>query len=100
MIHYSCDRCSRAINPQTDIRYIVRIEIQASVDPVDSRDDERDHLLEIEEILERLEDSDCEDICDDVYSRRTFDLCTDCYCAYKQNPLSIEERVALNFSEN
>ena len=56
MIHYSCDRCKRPINPKTDLRYVVRLETQAMMDLPDFQDsdDERDHLLEIEELLDEL----------------------------------------------
>ena len=100
MIHFSCDRCHRTIDPQTDVRYIVRIEIQASVDSADVEMDDRDHLLEIEDILERLEDAECEDISEDVYQRRKFDLCTGCYREYKNNPLAMDAQVLFDFSEN
>ena len=49
MIHYSCDRCKRVLDPQNDLRYTVRIEVQAVMDPLNDYelDDDRDHLMEI-----------------------------------------------------
>ena len=67
MIHYSCDRCQRRIDSLEEIRYIVRIEIQATIDSVEP-DDEGDHLMEIEEILERLEEADCQELSEASYS--------------------------------
>ena len=99
MIHYSCDRCQRRIDTEEEIRYIVRIEIQATIDSVDSRDD-ADHLMEIEEILERLEEADCQELSEDVYQNRQFDLCPQCYSEYKKNPLSIDTSVTFGFSQN
>ena len=32
MIHYSCDRCKREIDAKHDLRYIIRIEIEAAMD--------------------------------------------------------------------
>ena len=29
MIHYSCDRCGRAIDPKEELRYVVRVEVEA-----------------------------------------------------------------------
>ncbi len=76
-IHYSCDRCKRIINPEEDLRYVVKLEVEAAMEPleVDEFDDDRDHLMEVQEILERLEDSDSELVSDDLYQRRRFDLC-------------------------
>ena len=61
MIHFSCDRCKRVLG-NDELRYVVRLEVQAMVDPVDGEelDDDRDHLLELHEILERLDDEDAD----------------------------------------
>ena len=58
MIHHSCDRFKRVIDPVDDVRYVVRMETQGIVDTAAAEEveDDRDHLLEIHEILERLED--------------------------------------------
>ena len=36
MIHYSCDLCKRLIDPEDDLRYVVKIEVYAAVDPVEA----------------------------------------------------------------
>jgi len=103
MIHYSCDRCRRPIDAEDDLRYVVRIEVQAKMG-TDSLNDEdesdRDHLLEIHQILERADDEDDPLISDDVYQRRRFDLCSDCYRLFVANPLGIDVNKQLNFSDN
>ena len=52
MIHYSCDCCKRALDSE-DLRYVVKMEVYAAIDPasMDDVDDDRDHLQEIQEIL-------------------------------------------------
>ena len=101
MIHYSCDRCGKNIDPEMEIRYIVRIEVQATCDsPVLGDNEESDHLLELEEILERLEDADCPNISEDVYHRRKHDLCSGCYREYRKNPLALEPQIPIGFSNN
>ncbi|MCH2180588.1 MAG: hypothetical protein MK108_01155 [Mariniblastus sp.] len=99
MIHYSCDRCQRRIDSLEEIRYIVRIEIQATIDSAEPAD-EGDHLMEIEEILERLEEADCQELSEDVYQNRQFDLCPQCYQEYKKNPLALDAPVTFDFSQN
>lgn len=103
MIHYSCDRCGKKIDPEMEIRYIVRIEVQASCDSPGCDNngcDESDHLLELHEILERLEDAESPSVSEDVYHRRKHDLCCGCYHEYKRNPLAMEPQIPIGFSNN
>ena len=101
MIHFSCDRCKRSIDPREQLRYVVRIEVRAALDfdEPTAADFDRDHLLELEEILERADDAESELIGDDVYQQRSYDLCTDCYQRFIRNPVG-KDSVELNFSEN
>ena len=101
MIHYSCDRCKREIET-ADLRYVVRIEVEAVMDPTGDgeAEEDRDHLLEIDEILERVDVADCPEIGDDVYQKRRYDLCPSCLRKFLQNPLSREKRASLGFSQN
>lgn len=102
MIHYSCDRCKCSIDPEDDLRYVVKLEVHAAMEPVDSdnADDDRDHLLEIQEILERIDDSENDCIGDDIYQKQRFDLCADCYKKFIKNPIGRESPVHLGFSQN
>ena len=81
MIRFTCDLCKREIDPEGDLRYVVKIEIYASLDPM---------------VLE--EDSD--QIGDDVYQQLRFDLCPECRRRFLKNPLGRENAKILNFSEN
>jgi hypothetical protein len=79
----------------------VRIEIEAKFDGGDAEpDDDRDHLLELHEVLERLESDENGPVDEDVYRRKRFDLCTDCYRKYLKNPLGRELSVPLGYSNN
>ena len=102
MIHYSCDRCKRVLDPEQDLRYVVKLEVHAAMEPldVDEDEDDRDHLLEIQEMLERLEDSQDEGIGEDVYQKRRFDLCSECYRKYIKNPVGRELPAHIGFSQN
>jgi hypothetical protein len=85
-----------------ELRYVVRIEIEAKLEGLsDDPDEDRDHLLELDEVLERLENSGDTDVIDeDVYRRQRYDLCTECYRKYVQNPLGRELSAPLGFSNN
>lgn len=101
MIHYSCDCCKRPIDPLTELRYVVRVEVYAALDPVgEELDDDRDHLQEIQDILENLDDQDDQQVADDVYHQQRFDLCSECRKQYVKNPLGRAVRQELGFSKN
>lgn len=102
MIRYSCDLCKRELDPQNDLRYVVKMEVYAAFDPasIDADDEDRDHLEEIQDILERLEDTATESIGDDVYQQLRFDLCPECRKRFLKNPLGRKPAKALGFSAN
>ena len=101
MIHYSCDRCQRLIETDDELRYTVHIEVNAQLgENVFQQDEERDHLLELHEILERHDDQENPLISDEVYGSRRYDLCSDCYQAFIQNPLGQDVPKAIGFSPN
>ena len=102
MIHYSCDLCRCNLDPQEDLRYVVKMEVYAVMDSGCSEDDDddRDHLQEIQDILQRMDDAESEQIGDDVYKQIRFDLCADCRRRFVKNPLAREVVKQFNFSEN
>lgn len=101
MIHYSCDRCKSVINPQDELRYSVEVEVKAVFDSSGyTSDEDTDHLLELGEILDRIDDEECETAGEDAYDRKRYDLCCKCYKQYQKNPLGRETSVSLGFSAN
>ena len=101
VIHYSCDRCRREIDSSTDLRYTVTVEIEAALDGPDHElVDDPDHLDDIQDMLESSDDL-CSSVFDDeVYQRKQFDLCKDCFRQYIKNPLSRESTTPMGFSKN
>ncbi len=101
MIHYSCDRCKRVLDPE-DARYLVRVEVTAPLEPLEIEDheDDRDHLSEIHEILERLDPEEIEALSEDVGRMLRFDLCRECYRKFIQYPVGREPAEQFGFSEN
>lgn len=102
MIRYICDCCKRELDPNTDIRYVVKIEVAAALDPQDLQPEEtdRDYLEEIQQYLEHLHQMDCPEVSEDVYREFRFDLCSECYRRFIQNPLGRESAKAMQFSKN
>ena len=101
MIHYSCDQCKRLLDPDEDLRYVVKMEVYAAMDPVEeSDDDDRDYLLEIQDILQRMDDGANDRIGDDVYRAMRFDLCADCRRKFVAHPLGRVVHKQFDFSQN
>ncbi|MDZ4850648.1 MAG: hypothetical protein SGI77_15285 [Pirellulaceae bacterium] len=101
MIHYSCDRCKREIDPDHDLRYIVRLEIEAAIDQLGNEIvDDPDHLGDLEELLESSDDPLTSGLGDELYQRKRYDLCADCYRHYMKNPLGRETSTPFGFSKN
>ena len=102
MIHYSCDRCQRLIESEEEMRYVVRLEIEARMgeNVFADQDEERDHLLELHEILERQDGEHESAVSDEVYRRKRFDLCASCYQEFLRNPLGQDIVKSVDFSQN
>lgn len=89
------------MNAADELRYIVRLEVYAALDPLeDEADDDRDHLQEIQEVLERLDDPHEETMCEEVYHQKRFDLCSECRKRFVQDPLGRPLPTPVNFSKN
>ena len=78
------------------------IEARATLDQHDSEevDEERENLIEIQEILERIDDVECQGIEQDLYQKKRFDLCPECFRQYMDNPFGVESSMQLGFSSN
>ncbi len=102
MIHHSCDICKRLIDTEQDVRYVVKMEVYAALDPaMDEVDDDRDGLQEVQEMLHRIEDCSTEDVADDdVYQQLRFDLCPECRKKFLKAPLGREALKQFDFSQN
>jgi DNA-directed RNA polymerase subunit RPC12/RpoP len=101
MIHYSCDRCKRPIEGRDAVRYVVKMEIEATIDCDDcSPDIDQDALLEMDAMLENLEDEVLDYDCTPLFECKRYDLCPDCYREFVKNPLAREKFVPFGFSQN
>ena len=101
MIHYTCDCCKRVLE-DSDLRYGIRMEVYAALSDAAPGDDEgdRDHLQEIQEILQNVDDAHDPQIGSDVYQQLRFDLCTECRKRFLKNPLGREVVKHFDFSKN
>ena len=84
------------------LRYVVRIEVQAAAedDEPSNVDDDQDYLNTINQIIEQMDDDQCDSVVEQIHQEKTFDLCPECFQQYVRNPLAAEPQVSVAFSEN
>lgn len=101
MIHYTCDRCKRTISPSSELRYQLKIEVQAIGEPEEGApSDDADSLSELHQLLEGLQDDSDGDRHEPGSFRSQYDLCPRCYRQFSRNPLGRELAIAIGFSNN
>jgi hypothetical protein len=107
MIHYSCDRCKRELEP-SELRYVVKLELQAVLEPAvcNEHEDDRDYLgelndqIECEDLEDFDEDFDAEDLSEEPARQHHYDLCPRCAKELQRNPLGRETHLRFGFSQN
>ena len=108
MLHYSCDMCKRPIDTHDEIRHVVKIEVFAMPDDEDSTADcsgdaspgDADHLDDVQELLDRLDDGAVNALLDEQTRSFRFDLCSECRRRFLRNPLGAKSGKKLDFSNN
>jgi hypothetical protein len=90
MIRYICDFCQCEIDPQHESSYVLQMELYPAPAADEVRiDEDRDHLEDFQEVLERYDEFD-EDgalLGGDTYRKKRFDLCPACCKRFMQDPL-------------
>jgi len=78
------------------------MEVYAAMDASADHEDagDRDHLEEIQDILQSVEDDESDRIGNDVYQQLRFDLCPECRVRFLKNPLARETIKQFHFSPN
>ena len=102
MINYSCDLCKRPLDPEEELRYVVKIDIHMALNTLDldSPEPDTDHLDDLDEIIEQLDDLSDDAISEDIRQRLRFDLCPECRKKFLANPLGRKKLEKFNFSQN
>lgn len=110
MIHYTCDRCKRPIDPETQLRFVVEIEVRLAIqtEPLADDTEDIDHLAQLHDQLQREISGEASDDVDEVTEDdvdanegcEAFDLCQHCRDAFMTNPLGREAVLGYGFSNN
>jgi hypothetical protein len=105
MRHFSCDLCGKSLTPGSESRYVVRVEGFAAVEPtvLTDADLDTDAIEAMDELLQEMEVGDCDDTTADdlpANARKEYDLCPCCYRKLLSDPLGLESRRKLQFSQN
>lgn len=101
MVHITCDVCGKQLEAGQG-HHIVKIEVFAAHDPAEltEADLDADHMEEVSQLLEDLDDDDDGEDLDPVTQQFRYDLCPDCRKRFARDPLSKEATQKLHFSEN
>lgn len=85
----ACDRCGAALLVDADVRYVMRLSIQAAYDPLElTREDlQRDLQADMRTLLEGLASRSAEDLAREVHYEGRFDLCPPCQRSILADPL-------------
>lgn len=89
MITHFCDRCGQPISKGA-LRYVAHIKVYAAADEpleITEEDLQRDHLAEIERLINEAAGMTEEELMRDVYVEFKFDICPHCQRIIIENPL-------------
>lgn len=108
MLHYSCDICKRPIDTHSGMHYVVKIEVFPAVEDIadhgccdgNGQQDDADHLDDMQDMLERLDDEELAAGLSDGARSMRFDLCDCCHQRFVKNPLGVKPGKHLDFSNN
>jgi len=105
MLHYSCDMCKRPIDPCCEARHVVKIDVYQAIDDSSAdcgacSDDDFDHLDDVQDLLQRIDEQELEMLEEEVARTLRFDLCDECRRSFLKNPLGAKSAKSLNFSNN
>lgn len=102
MVHFTCDVCGQELQANNDMRYVVKMESFPTADALEltEEDLEEDHLEEVSQVLNELEQESGAALDDNVTKSFRFDLCSECYKKFLENPLGKQSIRRFDFSEN
>lgn len=106
---FSCDVCGKTLNPQTDPRFVWKVEgtpVPTDEEPTVLEDDDLeidDSVDTVDELLiereQREDDGDTVEMLP-VCVRRAYDVCGGCYMKLVNDPLGLDAKKARPFSRN
>lgn len=102
MVHFTCDVCGQELHTSSDVRYVVKMEGFATAEALEltEEDLDEDHLEEISELLDELETESGAGSDATATKAFRFDLCSECYKKFLENPLGKQSIRRFDFSEN
>lgn len=101
MLHFSCDLCGKELLPETDRRYVVKMEVFAAQESSNLTDDDLDddHLESLGQLLRDIESGAASPQLAPDYKQIRIDLCPNCHKKFLRDPLN-KEAAKFDFSEN
>jgi len=93
VIRFECDKCGVPLGPGDGDRFIVLIEAYAAAEPIEFSADDltADRSEEWRSLVTRLHRADPDELEDQTYRRRRFDLCPPCHRNFLRHPLGTDD---------
>lgn len=89
LIRYECDKCGAPLGANDSGRFIVKIEAYAADSPIEFSREElaKSRSDELRRLIEQLKSANPDEMEDQTYRSRRFDLCGRCHRKFLQHPL-------------
>ena len=89
LIRYECDKCGTPLGANDSERFIVRIEAYAADSPIEFSKEElaKSRPDELRRLIEQLKNANPDEMEDQTYRSRRFDLCAGCHREFLKHPL-------------
>lgn len=102
MLHYSCDQCGKDLSAGGADRFVLKMEGFAAGAPAELTEDDldTDHIEEMAQLLEEMEETGTEPDLPPVCKKMRFDLCSACFRKFLLAPLGRETAAKFDFSPN
>ncbi|MEJ5276744.1 MAG: hypothetical protein WHU94_12610 [Thermogemmata sp.] len=103
MVHFSCDLCGKDLTPEGTRRFVLKMEAFAAPAPalLQEEDLQDDHVEDMARYLQALEAGLVQEPSPTPERKQMrFDLCSDCYRRFLQDPLRRDALPRFNFSSN
>jgi hypothetical protein len=84
-----CDVCNESLLVESNVRYVVKIEVYAAYDPLEITEEDLSRATKEnwDKLMEEIAGADPEELSSHVHVSRTYDLCPTCRNRYLRDPL-------------
>ena len=89
-----CDGCGEPLLVDSNVRYVVKVQVYAAYDPLEITEDDLEKVTPEawNDLMEELNDADADTLESEVHISFQYDLCPACRRTYVKDPLKTVRR--------